>query len=148
MSEHVPDIVERLHRAEMERVREEQRRGDELVEQMHHAALADRPKGPATPVGPETLHYTELPEAQADSPLRREWDFYRRQVGRLLAEGHCGRHILIKGEQVIGMWDTHEEALLAGCMKFPGQPILVHQIQERERVLRCGGVVWRNLPSR
>ena len=90
-----------------------------------------------------------LPAARADSPLRQEWDFYRGQAGRLLAEGHGGRHVLIKGEQIIGLWETHDEAMLAGYQRFAGQPFLVHQVQERERVLRCVSVwLWHNLRFR
>src|SRR5947209_19608520 len=47
---------------------------------------------------PRTISYTELPAPQPHSQLYREWNFYRREVGRLPAEGHEGRFILIKGE--------------------------------------------------
>lgn len=36
------------------------------------------------------------------SPIETEWNFYRRQRERLIAEGHEGRHVLIKGEEVLG----------------------------------------------
>jgi hypothetical protein len=92
-----------------------------------------------------TVHSSELPAAVPDSPLFREWNFYRREVARLLAEANGGRHLLIKGEQIIGIWDTHEEAMRPGHARFLGQPFLVHQSQERERVLRCGANHrWRN----
>src|SRR5205823_4698049 len=85
---------------------------------------------------PWTVHYTELLPAEPDSPLAAEWETYRREVGRLLAEGHEGRHILIKGNEIIGIWDTDEEAYSEGRRRFPLEPILVHKIQERERMLR------------
>src|SRR5258705_169396 len=56
----------------------------------------------------ETIPYTELAAAEPGSPLAVEWEFYRREVGRLLAEGNEGRFVLIKGEAVIGLFDTWE----------------------------------------
>jgi hypothetical protein len=51
--------------------------------------------------------------------------------------GNQGRHVLIKDERIIGLWDTHDDAMTAGYQQFSGQPLLVHEVQERERVLRC-----------
>lgn len=89
-----------------------------------------------------TISYRDLPPAQPDSSLAVEWDFYRQEVGRLLAEGHEGRHVLIKGAAIIGIYDTHLEASSAGSRRFFGQAHLVHQIQAEERVYRAGGW-WR-----
>jgi len=36
-------------------------------------------------------------------PLEREAETYRREVVRLLAEGHAGRHVLIKGDEVVSL---------------------------------------------
>ena len=158
MDKNEPDLVEQLHREavqrhwqqkDMERAlvesmfrqaretqRQEEERGNALVEANHRAAVQQRPNS-LLPVEPPTIHFTELPEAKPDSPLYREWEAYRREAGRLLAEGNEGRHVLIKDAQVIGIWDTHDEAGAEGYQRFPGQPFLVHQIQERERLLRC-----------
>ena len=57
-----------------------------------------------------TIHYTELPPMPLDEPQGVECEFYRREVGRLLAEGHEGRWVFIKGEEIIGIYDTREEA--------------------------------------
>jgi len=56
-----------------------------------------------------TIHYTELP-ADTSSPIAAEWNFYRQEAGRLLAEGHEGRWVLIKAERIIGIWGAHEAA--------------------------------------
>ena len=77
---------------------------------------------------PNRIHYTQLP---VDPPGKRgatEWNFYRGEVGRLLAEGHEGKYVLVKGAAIIGMWDTQEEAFRsgspevsgAGCVDHPG----------------------------
>ncbi len=91
---------------------------------------------------PWTIHYTELPPGRPGEALTVEWDFYRREAGRLLAEGHEGRWVLIKGEEIIGIFDTCDAARDEAYRRFliPRQPYLMHQIQTRERVLR---VSWR-----
>jgi hypothetical protein len=65
-------------------------------------------------------------------PLETEATTYRREVGRLLAEGHAGRHALIKGEEVISIWDTQRDALQAGRDKFGLDDIAVVRIDERD----------------
>jgi hypothetical protein len=83
-----------------------------------------------------TIPYTALAEAPPDSPIAVEWNFYRRQVGRPLAEGNQGKWVLIKGERIFGIWDTFEEANEAqgGLV----QPVVIKQILEREPLLRIG----------
>src|SRR5437016_11836680 len=63
-------------------------------------------------------------------PLEREAETYRREVGRLLAEGHAGRHALIKGDEVVSIWDTQRDALRAGREKFGLEDIAVVIIDE------------------
>jgi hypothetical protein len=65
-------------------------------------------------------------------PLETEILIYMRELPRLLAEGHEGRHVLIKGDEVLSLWDTHEEAYEAGRMKFGwGVVFLAQPIEER-----------------
>lgn len=85
---------------------------------------------------PRSIHYTELPPAVPGSPLTTEWEFYRREVGLLLSEGRAGKWVLIKGEQVLGLFDSRWDAREEGLRRFLRQPFLVHQVQERERLLR------------
>jgi hypothetical protein len=53
-------------------------------------------------------------------------------VQRLLDEGHAGRHALIKGDEVVSIWDTQRDALQAGCDKFGLEDIAVVKIQPRD----------------
>ncbi len=80
----------------------------------------------------------QLPAGAADSPLRIEWDFYRRVVGRLLTEGHEGKWLLIKDEEVVGIWDTEADADAIRRERFFMQPVLMKQVLAREPVLRIG----------
>jgi hypothetical protein len=85
-----------------------------------------------------TIPYTELPEGPAGSPIATEWDFYRRTVGRLLAEGHEGRWLLIQKEDIVGLWDTEAEANAVRVARFAHQPVLMKQVLAREPILRIG----------
>ena len=113
--------------------------GHDLVVRIHREAWERyRQQPPPPPSPPPTIHFSELPPSKPGEALAEEWETYRREVGRLLAEGNEGRFILIKGGQIIGIWDTRAEAFAAADQRFPLQPILVHQIQERERIYRIG----------
>jgi hypothetical protein len=81
-----------------------------------------------------TIHWTELPEDTG--PMASESNCYRREVGRLLAEGQEGRWILIKGQEIIGIWATREEAFAEASQRYLRQQVLVKQILEWEPLLR------------
>src|SRR5262245_50366644 len=82
-----------------------------------------------------TIHYSELAPAPPGSALAAEWETYRREVGRLIAEGHKGKWVLIKGEEIIGLFDTQEQAHTAGSRRFLLEPKLVHHVLSHEPVL-------------
>jgi hypothetical protein len=82
------------------------------------------------------MHWTELKEDTSGGPLATEANFYRREIGRLLAEGYDNRWLIIKGEEIIGIWDTREEAFAAATERFFRQPVLVKQILEWEPLIR------------
>lgn len=90
-----------------------------------------------------TIPYTELAEAKPGSTLEKEWNTYRREAGRLLAEGHEGHCALIKGETIVEIFDTYDRASAEGWKRFPREPHLVRPILSREPLLRAGGY---NLP--
>jgi hypothetical protein len=98
---------------------------------------------PLPSTGPATIPYTELPDAKPDSPLFEEWNYYRREVGRLLAEGQEGRFILIKGATIVGIWDTQGEAKAVAIQKYLMKPCLIHQIRSREPLVRMSARFWR-----
>ena len=78
--------------------------------------------------------------------LEREIETYRKELPRLLAAGQAGRFVLIKGEQVVGTWDTQAEAIQAGRERFGLEPLAVKKIDPRdvellERVVAPQGTV-------
>ncbi len=87
---------------------------------------------------PWKIHYTQLQPFKNGEALTVEWDFYLREVGRLLEEGHEGRWVFIKGEEILGIYETQEAAMeeVRKRYPFPRPAILVHQIQTWERVHR------------
>jgi hypothetical protein len=99
------ELVEATFRAARQREAEEKERQRSLVEQVHRDAIEQGLVSPPSLHERPTISYTELPPARTDSPIASEWDFYRREVGRLLAEGHENRWVLIKGQEIVGIWD-------------------------------------------
>jgi hypothetical protein len=78
------------------------------------------------PIG--TVHYTKIPELPPEDPFHREWNFFRREVPRLLAEGHEGKFALVKDETLIGLYDNFGDGLEAGYRKVGFVPFLLKQI--------------------
>ena len=64
--------------------------GRKLVEEIHRKAIEAMPPYKRQPVEPSTIDYRELPASKPGDPIGQEWNYYRREVGRLLAEGHKG----------------------------------------------------------
>jgi len=112
--------------------------GAELVYRMHREA-AERSRQPLADVQRPTIPHTQLPEAKPDDVLFLEWTTYRREVGRWLADGHEGQWVLIKGDRVLGLYDTRTEARAEGLKQYLMESFLVHQIQREEPVYRLRG---------
>jgi hypothetical protein len=89
--------------------------------------------------GRTTVHCTELPDLVPGGVFQEEWDTYRREVGRLLAEGHEGRFVLIKGRHVLDVYDTWDSARVAGLRMDLTESFFVKQVLVREPVLRVRG---------
>jgi hypothetical protein len=99
-------------------------------------------KRPGPPPQRQTIHYTELPEDASEGPIAREWNLYRREAGRLLAEGHEGKWLLVKGDAIIGIFDTEEEARAIALQKYLMQPCLIHQVRSCEPLVRMSTSFW------
>jgi hypothetical protein len=91
-------------------------------------------QGPLRPR--QTIHYTELPEDASEGSIAREWNLYRSEAGRLLGEGHEGKWVLVKGEAIIGIFGTEDEARAVALQKYLMQPCLIHQVRSREPLVR------------
>jgi hypothetical protein len=99
---------------------------NELVRAMHEAAV----------VGGTLIH--ELPDPPAGAPFVEEWKTFKREVYRLLHEGHRGRFALIRGDRVVSVWDTRNDAVQAGRERFGQGQIFVEEVQLYVRPVRSG----------
>ena len=90
-----------------------------------------------------TIPWSEVREDTSGGPNSAEWNFFLREVGRLLAEGHEGKWLLIKGEVVEGMWDTRDEAFAAATERYLMQPCLVQQVTARAPVIKLSNRILR-----
>src|SRR5262249_26763596 len=68
---------------------------------------------------PKYVHCTELKPCDPDRRGAADWNCYVREVGRLIAESHQGRSVLIHGGGSIRIWDTEKEAVAEGNRRFP-----------------------------
>jgi hypothetical protein len=99
---------------------------DELVKAMHRAALVG---------GPLLDQVPDIPDGE---PFAQEWQTFKREVYRLVGEGQAGRFALLKGDQLVGVWDTRLAAAEAGRQQFGGEPFLIQEIQLYLPSLRFG----------
>jgi response regulator of citrate/malate metabolism len=83
-----------------------------------------------------TIHWSEAAPLPPDHEIYCETRTYLQEMPRLLDEGHEGKFILIKGDSIVGLFDTVEEALRTGRTQYLFQPFLVRQILEREPLYR------------
>ena len=146
------ELAEQIHRQALEQIRKDEAEGRALVEAMCREALRRQQEQNLPPPAdrPKAVHYTELPEAKLGSPCASEWNTYRREVARLLSEGHEGRYALIKGGTIVGIYDTDESAREEGLRRYLLEPFLVQPIRAEEPYLRVRGVnfPWPNLLAR
>jgi hypothetical protein len=117
----------------------------DLVERYHRLAIEQSRGQPLPRPERPTIHWSELPEKPANSPLYHEWNCYRREVGRLLAEGQEGRWVLIKGDTIVGIWDTDDEAQAVALARYFSEPSLTQQVRSREPLIRVSSVFRRCL---
>ena len=66
------------------------------------------------------------------SVLETELETYKKEKKRLLSEGHKGKYVLIKGKEILGIFETEEEGCNEGFRRFLAGPFLVQKIARRE----------------
>ncbi|SRR6266446_3803608 len=68
-----------------------------------------------------------VPPEQWERALR-DYATYRRELPRLVQEGHAGQYALIKEDEVLSVWDTVGDALQAASERFGIAPIATFKI--------------------
>jgi hypothetical protein len=95
-----------------------------------------------------TVPWSEVREDTSGREGSTEWNFFLREVGRLLAEGHEGKWVLVQGEAVVGVCDTRDEAFAAaGERHRRGETCLTQQVTARAPVIRLPLRMWHLWPS-
>jgi hypothetical protein len=64
--------------------------------------------------------------------LEQELETYKKKLPELKV--HEGKFVLIKGDQVVDVFGTYEDAIKEGYSKFKLEPFLVKQIHAIEQV--------------
>ena len=62
----------------------------------------------------------------------REIAAYLRALPHLIEEGRVGHHALVKGDEVVSVWETEGDAIQAGRDRFGLEPIFVKTIDPRD----------------
>ena len=81
---------------------------------------------------------TALPPGWETGPLAEELKTYQAQKADLLRRSH-GKFVLIKGDQIIGLYDRETDAFSEGYQRFRLTGFLVKQVLEQEKVYTIGG---------
>jgi hypothetical protein len=80
---------------------------------------------------PPLVHIT--PSGRAGLKLyEREIATYLRELPRLLEQGQAWRYGLIKGDEVLGIWEEQGDAIQAGRERFGLDPIFIKRIDPRD----------------
>jgi hypothetical protein len=66
--------------------------------------------------------------------LEQEREFYEAHLGDLL-KGYAGRFVLIKGQELVGAFDTMDDALEEGARRFGLSSFLVRRVQPSPDVI-------------
>jgi hypothetical protein len=107
MTDDAEDLVLRLHREEVERIR------------------GLPPVGQSESAAPLSL---DLPEEEPNSPVVEEWKLFRQEVGPLIREGSQGCIALVKAGHPITVWDTLRDAAQAAQLLYGQGPCLIQEI--------------------
>ena len=65
--------------------------------------------------------------------LEREYKVFKEHQSELLLKGE-GKFALIKGDSVVDVFASYEDALKEGLKRFGDVPFLIHEIQREEDV--------------
>jgi hypothetical protein len=77
-----------------------------------------------------TIHYTQIAEPPPESENYQELQTFRREMPRLLTEGHEGKWALVKGDKIVGVFETFDDGYRAGRERYLFQLFLVQPVRE------------------
>ena len=65
----------------------------------------------------------------SQEPLTEEYEFYRQKKPELLKQSN-GKFALIKGRELVGVFDTDQDAYKAGLLRFGNVPFMIVRVQD------------------
>jgi len=65
------------------------------------------------------------------SPLEQELEFFAKNKAKWLSV-HAGKFVLVKGSELIDVFDTSDAAIAEGARRFGSQSFLVRQINSTD----------------
>ena len=72
--------------------------------------------------------------------LQQEYDFFLAHLDEFM-KTHLHKFVVIKGEQVIGFFDSYESSLRAGVTRFGSQPpFFIKEVQEEKEIHYFHGI--------
>jgi hypothetical protein len=97
------------------------------------AAQPTDPDAIPVPVEATSSFWTLPPEER--ERIMRDLETYRRELPRLIEEGHVGRYAVVRDDRVMSVWDTAGDALQAAQIAFGSVPVAVYpvKVQDLER---------------
>jgi hypothetical protein len=66
--------------------------------------------------------------------LEKERKYFETHRAEWLQQ-HAGKFVLVKGEELIGVFNTQQEALIEGARRFGMESFLVRQVEESEQLI-------------
>jgi hypothetical protein len=97
---------------------------------------------------PATVSFSELPALPPDNTFFHEWQTYRREVAKLIADGLEGKWVVIKGNAIQGVFEGWKLGYRFGLDRNKQQTFLLHQILTHEPIHRIDGILrWQISPS-
>lgn len=92
------------------------------------------------------VHVTASDEAGLKL-YEKEIATYLCELPRLLKEGHAGRVALIRGNDLLKIWDTQADAIQDGRRRFGLEPIFVKVIDSRDSERFAHLEAWKKSQS-
>jgi hypothetical protein len=78
---------------------------------------------------------TESTERGCAVALERELEVFQRELPQLLRDGHKGKFVLIRDEEVAGVFPTQEEAIRQGYERYGlKEPFLTKEITDEPKI--------------
>jgi hypothetical protein len=75
------------------------------------------------------------------SQLQQEREFFKANQAEW-AKAHAGKFVLVKGAELIGVFDNPENAVAEGLRKFGSESFLVRGVNEVEETLKIPSLMF------